>query len=305
MGMPVMLIFNFGSAILRAVGDTRRPLFYLIIAGVINVALNLWFVIGFHMGVAGVALATVISQCVSTALIVRSLIKSEGCLRLCPERLCMDWEKFGKIAAIGLPAGLQGSLFSISNVLIQSSVNSFGSVAMAGNTAASNIESFVYVAMNSVHQTAVSFTGQNLGGRQYDRIRKILIECLLFVTAIGLVLGNGAFLLGRQFLGFYSADAEVISYGLLRMKIICTWYFWCGIMDVLVGSIRGLGYAVMPMIVSLLGACAFRVVWIYTFFAWDRTLQTLYISYPISWALTAAAHLICFIAVYRKMKVKN
>ncbi len=214
----------------------------------------------------------------------------------------MDWEKFGKIAAIGLPAGLQGSLFSISNVLIQSSVNSFGSVAMAGNTAASNIESFVYVAMNSVHQTAVSFTGQNLGGRQYDRIRKILIECLLFVTAIGLVLGNGAFLLGRQFLGFYSTDPEVISYGLLRMGIICTWYFWCGIMDVLVGSIRGLGYAVMPMIVSLLGACAFRVVWIYTFFAWDRTLRTLYISYPISWALTAGVHLICFIAVYRRVK---
>lgn len=302
LGMPVMLIFNFGSAILRAVGDTRRPLFYLIIAGVINVALNLWFVIGFHMGVAGVALATVISQCVSTALIVRSLLKSEGCLRLRPERLRMDWEKFGKIAAIGLPAGLQGSLFSISNVLIQSSVNSFGSVAMAGNTAASNIESFVYVAMNSVHQTAVSFTGQNLGGRQYDRIRKILIECLLFVTAIGLVLGNGAFLLGRQFLGFYSTDPEVISYGLLRMGIICTWYFWCGIMDVLVGSIRGLGYAVMPMIVSLLGACAFRVVWIYTFFAWDRTLRTLYISYPISWALTAGVHLICFIAVYRRVK---
>ena len=302
LGMPVMLIFNFGSAILRAVGDTRRPLFYLMIAGVINVALNLWFVIGFHMGVAGVALATVISQCVSTALIVRSLLKSEGCLRLRPERLRMDWEKFGKIAAIGLPAGLQGSLFSISNVLIQSSVNSFGSVAMAGNTAASNIESFVYVAMNSVHQTAVSFTGQNLGGRQYDRIRKILIECLLFVTAIGLVLGNGAFLLGRQFLGFYSTDPEVISYGLLRMGIICTWYFWCGIMDVLVGSIRGLGYAVMPMIVSLLGACAFRVVWIYTFFAWDRTLRTLYISYPISWALTAGVHLICFIAVYRRVK---
>ena len=302
LGMPVMLIFNFGSAILRAVGDTRRPLFYLMIAGVINVALNLWFVIGFHMGVAGVALATVISQCVSTALIVRSLLKSEGCLRLRPERLRMDWEKFGKIAAIGLPAGLQGSLFSISNVLIQSSVNSFGSVAMAGNTAASNIESFVYVAMNSVHQTAVSFTGQNLGGRQYDRIRKILIECLLFVTAIGILLGNGAFLLGRQFLGFYSTDPEVISYGLLRMGIICTWYFWCGIMDVLVGSIRGLGYAVMPMIVSLLGACAFRVVWIYTFFAWDRTLRTLYISYPISWALTAGVHLICFIAVYRRVK---
>lgn len=302
LGMPVMLVFNFGSAILRAVGDTRRPLLYLIIAGVINVALNLWFVIGFHMGVAGVALATVISQCVSTGLIVRSLLKSEGCLQLRIDRLRMDWKKFGKIAAIGLPAGLQGSLFSISNVLIQSSVNSFGSVAMAGNTAASNIESFVYVAMNSVHQTAVSFTGQNLGGKKYDRIKQILIECLLFVTIIGLVLGNGAFLIGRRLLGFYSSDAEVIAYGLQRMKIIATWYFWCGIMDVLVGSIRGLGYAVMPMIVSLLGACAFRVVWIYTFFRWDRTLRTLYISYPISWALTAAVHLICFIIVYRKLK---
>ena len=305
LGMPVMLVFNFGSAILRAIGDTRRPLFYLIIAGVINVALNLWFVIGFRMGVAGVALATVISQCVSIGLIVRNLLKSGGCLRLRADRLRIDWEKFGKIAAIGLPAGLQGSLFSISNVLIQSSVNSFGSIAMAGNTAASNIESFVYVAMNSVHQTAVSFTGQNLGGKQYDRIRQILIECLLFVTIIGLVLGNGAFLLGRRFLGFYSSDAEVIACGLQRMKIIATWYFWCGIMDVLVGSIRGLGYAVMPMIVSLLGACAFRVVWIYTVFRWDRTLQTLYISYPISWALTAAVHLICFIVVYRKLKEKS
>lgn len=304
LGMPVMLVFNFGSAILRAIGDTRRPLFYLIIAGVINVVLNLWFVIGFHMGVAGVALATVISQCVSTALIVRSLLQSEGCFRLQLDRFHMDWEKFGKIAAIGLPAGLQGSLFSVSNVLIQSSVNSFGSVAMAGNTAASNIESFVYVAMNSVHQTAVSFTSQNLGGKQFDRIRKILIECLLFVTAIGLVMGNGAYLLGNHLLSFYSAEAEVIAYGLQRMKIICISYFLCGVMDVLVGSIRGLGYAVMPMVVSLLGACAFRVVWIYTFFQWDRTLRMLYISYPISWALTAAVHLICFIVVFRKIKRK-
>ena len=304
LGMPVMLVFNFGSAILRAIGDTRRPLFYLIIARVINVVLNLWFVIGFHMGVAGVALATVISQCVSTALIVRSLLQSEGCFRLQLDRFHMDWEKFGKIAAIGLPAGLQGSLFSVSNVLIQSSVNSFGSVAMAGNTAASNIESFVYVAMNSVHQTAVSFTSQNLGGKQFDRIRKILIECLLFVTAIGLVMGNGAYLLGNHLLSFYSAEAEVIVYGLQRMKIICISYFLCGVMDVLVGSIRGLGYAVMPMVVSLLGACVFRVVWIYTFFQWDRTLRMLYISYPISWALTAAVHLICFIVVFRKIKRK-
>lgn len=301
LGMPVMLLFNFGSAILRAVGDTRRPLIYLIIAGVINVNLNLCFVILFHMGVAGVALATVISQCVSTSLIVRCLMRSEGCFQLCLNKLHMNWEKFGKVAAIGLPAGIQGSLFSISNVLIQSSVNSFGSVAMAGNTAGSNVEGFIYTAMNSVHQTAVSFTGQNLGGKRYDRINKILLECLIFVTVIGLVMGNGAVFLGNHILGFYSPDPQVISYGMQRMRVICTFYCICGIMDVLVGSIRGLGYAVMPMIVSLLGACAFRIVWIYTIFKWSRTLHTLYISYPVSWSLTAFAHMICFIVVRRKL----
>lgn len=304
LGMPVMLLFNFGSAILRAIGDTRRPLFYLIIAGVINVCLNLCFVIAFHMGVAGVALATVISQCVSTMLILRCLINSEGCFQLCRDKLGINMDKLGKIAAIGLPAGIQGSLFSISNVLIQSSVNSFGSVAMAGNTAGSNVEGFVYTAMNSVHQTAVSFTGQNLGGEKYDRINKILLECLLFVAAIGLVLGNGAYLFGNQILSVYSSDQEVIAYGLQRMSIICTFYCLCGMMDVLVGSIRGLGYAVMPMIVSLLGACAFRVVWIYTVFQWDRTLRTLYISYPVSWGLTALAHLVCFLVAWKKLRKK-
>ncbi|MBD5547235.1 MAG: MATE family efflux transporter [Lachnospiraceae bacterium] len=304
-GMPVMLLFNFGSAILRAIGDTRRPLVYLTIAGVINVVLNLCFVIVFHMGVAGVALATVIAQCVSTSLIIRCLMQSESCFKLCFNKLHMNWEKFRKIAAIGLPAGIQGSLFSISNVLIQSSVNSFGSIAMAGNTAGSNIEGFVYTAMNSVHQTAVSFTGQNLGGRQYDRINKILIECLLFVTVIGVVMGNGAVLLGQQILGFYSPDLQVISYGIQRMEIICAFYCLCGIMDVLVGCIRGLGYAVMPMIVSLMGACVFRIIWIYTVFRWDRTLRTLYISYPVSWALTAFAHLICFIVVRNKLNEKK
>ena len=302
LGMPVMLLFNFGSAILRAIGDTRRPLFYLIIAGITNVTLNLFFVIVFHMGVAGVALATVISQCVSTTLIIRCLARSEGCFKLCFDRLHMNWNKFRKIAAIGLPAGIQGSLFSISNVLIQSSVNSFGSVAMAGNTAGSNIEGFVYTAMNSVHQTAVSFTGQNLGGKQYGRINKILAECLVFVIMIGLVMGNGAVLLGEEILGLYSSDPEVIAYGLQRMKVICTFYCLCGIMDVLVGSIRGLGYAVMPMIVSLLGACVFRVVWIYTVFQWDRTLHTLYVSYPVSWTLTALVHAVCFAVVRSRIK---
>jgi len=301
LGMPVMLLFNFGSAILRAIGDTRRPLFYLIIAGVINVCLNLVFVICFHMGVAGVALATVIAQCVSTTLILRCLLMSEGCFQVRMDKLHLNLDKLKKISAIGLPAGIQGSLFSISNVLIQSSVNSFGAVAMAGNTAGANVEGFVYTAMNSVHQTAVSFTGQNLGGRRYDRINKILLECLLFVTVIGLVLGNGAYLFGNQILSLYSPDQEVIAYGLQRMSVICTFYCLCGIMDVLVGSIRGLGYAVMPMIVSLLGACVFRVIWIFTVFQWNRTLHTLYVSYPVSWALTAIVHVICFLAVRRRL----
>lgn len=174
---------------------------------------------------------------------------------------------------------------------------------MAGNTAAQNVEGFVYTSMNSVHQTAVSFTSQNLGGRQYGRINKILFECILFVMVVGLILGNGAYLFGHQILGIYSSDPEVITYGLERLSIICTTYFLCGIMDVLVGSIRGLGYAVMPMIVSLMGACVLRVVYIYTIFQWNSTLQTLYISYPISWALTAAVHVICFVIVRRKIGV--
>ena len=275
-GMPVMLLFNFGSAVLRAIGDTRRPLFYLLIAGVINVVLNLCFVIVLHMGVAGVALATVISQCVSAAMIAR----------------------------IGLPAGIQGSLFSISNVLIQSSVNSFGSIAMAGNTAGSNVEGFVYTAMNAVHQTAVSFTGQNFGGQKYDRINKILVQCFLLVTAIGLVMGNGFYLLSEYILKLYSSDPEVIAYGMERLLYICCPYFLCGVMEVMVGCIRGLRYAVMPMIVSLLGACVFRIIWIYTVFQWDRTLDTLYISYPISWALTALVHFICFLVVKNHLQNK-
>ena len=302
LGMPVMLLFNFGSAVLRAIGDTRRPLFYLMIAGVINVCLNLLFVITFGMGVAGVAWATTISQCISAGLIVNCLMRSDGCFKLSLNKLKMNWDKFGRIARIGLPAGIQGSLFSISNVLIQSSVNSFGAIAMAGNTAGSNIEGFVYTSMNAVHQTAVSFTGQNLGGKKFDRINKILIECLIIVTVIGLVMGNGAVLFGNQILSLYSSDAEVIAYGMERLKVICTTYCLCGIMDVLVGSIRGLGYAVMPMIVSLMGACVFRIIWIYTIFQWERTLHTLYISYPVSWTLTALVHAICFLIVRRRME---
>lgn len=300
--MPVILLYNFGSSILRAIGDTKRPLYYLTAAGVINVILNLIFVIYLHMDVAGVALATIISEAISAVFIVRCLMKSEGCFHLQLTKLKIHRDKLVRIVRIGLPAGMQGAIFSISNVLIQSSVNSFGSIAMAGNTAAANVEGFVYTSMNAMHQTAVSFTSQNLGGRQYDRINKVLLQCLGIVTLIGLLMGNGAVLFGREILGIYSSDAEVIEYGMLRLRVICTTYLLCGVMDVMVGAIRGLGYSVMPMIVSLIGACGLRIVWIMTVFQWNRSLFTLYISYPISWAITFAVHVVCYIIVRKHVK---
>lgn len=303
-GMPVMLAYNFGAAILRAVGDTKRPLYYLLAAGVINVLLNLFFVIVCSMGVAGVATATVISQAISALLIIRCLMKTDSDYRLDLKKLRIVPGKLTKMIQIGVPAGLQGALFSISNVLIQSSLNSFGSVAMAGSTAASNIEGFVYTAMNAFYQTAISFTGQNYGARNYKRIGKILLICQVLVVIVGLIMGNGAYLLGGTLLKLYSTDAEVIQYGLQRMSVICTMYFICGMMDTMVGSMRGMGYSIMPMLVSLTGACLFRVVWIYTIFQKSHTLMTLYISYPISWTLTFSAHLVCFIVAYRKLKKK-
>ncbi len=302
-GMPVILLYNFGSSILRAVGDTQRPLYYLFGAGIINIVLNLIFVIGFHLGVAGVALATVISQVVSAGLILRCLMHMEGGCRVELKNLRMKKEKVLQIVRIGLPAGLQGTVFSLSNVLIQSSVNSFGSVAMAGNTAASNIEGFIYMAMNSYHQTALSFTSQNFGAGNYKRIGKVLAECLAMVTGVGLGMGWAAYLSGSWLLGIYSSDPKVIEVGLLRLSVICTTYCLCGIMDVLVGELRGLGYAVMPMVVSLLGACGFRILWIFTVFQGHRSLWALYLSYPVSWVLTGAVHMVCYWMVRKKQAV--
>lgn len=304
-GMPVMMLYNFGSAILRAVGDTQRPLYYLLVAGVINVVLNMIFVIVFHMGVAGVAVATVISQVVSALLVLRCLMQTDSEYRVDIRELRIVRDKLVKMIQIGVPAGLQGALFSFSNVLIQSSVNSFGSVAMAGNTAASNIEGFVYTAMNALHQTAISFTGQNYGASKFKRIGKILLICQLCVIAVGLIMGSAAYLFSDVLLRLYSNDAEVIRYGVLRLSIICTTYCLCGMMDVMVGSLRGMGYSVMPMLVSLTGACLFRVVWIYSVFRYYRTLECLYWSYPISWTLTFLVHLICFAVIYHKLCKKG
>lgn len=303
-GMPVLMLYNFGAAILRAVGDTKRPLYFLIAAGVVNVILNLGFVILLRMGVAGVALATVLSQCISAALVCRCLMKSDSAYHLDLSRLGIRWRTLKRIAQIGLPAGFQGAVFSISNVLIQSSINAFDSVAMAGSTASANLEGFVYNAMNAVHQTNLSFTSQNLGGGKFERINRILLLCLGVVTVVGVVMGGGFVLLGPQLLRIYSSDPEVIRFGMVRLTIICGMYFICGWMDVLVGSLRGLGSSVIPMFVSLAGACGLRIVWIFTVFQWHHSLNVLYLSYPVTWAVTAAAHLICFMMIRRKFPVR-
>lgn len=303
--MPAMMLYNFGAAILRAVGDTRRPLVFLSIAGVANVLMNLLFVIVFSMGVAGVALATAVSQVISAILVVRCLMRSEGPYKLSLKDLHITPHKFVMMARIGLPAGLQGAVFSISNVLIQSSVNSFGTDAMAGNSAAGNLEGFVYTAMNTLHQTAVSFVGQNYGAKKYKRIGTIALQCLAIVTVVGLVFGNAIYFTGNVLLKLYAKEAVVIEYGMRRLLIICCPYFLCGVMDTLVGCLRGMGRSIMPMFVSLAGACLFRVIWIYTIFEQNRSLETLYISYPISWIITSMVHLTCFLAIYRKIRKQN
>lgn len=300
MGMPANMLYNFGAAILRAVGDTRRPLYYLTVAGIVNVVLNLFLVIVCHLGVAGVAIATVTSQVISMVLVMICLLRSDGAIHLSLHELRINPRQLKDIFRIGLPAGLQGSLFSISNVLIQSSVNSFGSIAMAGNSAASNIEGFVYTSMNALHQADLTFASQNLGAKQYSRVRRVMWVCLGVVTAIGLGMGLAFYAIGPTLISFYNTDAEVIRYGMLRLSIILPTYFLCGTMDTMVGQLRGIGYSILPMIVSLTGACLLRIVWIFTIFAATPTLNTLYISYPISWFATFATHLLCYLTLGRR-----
>ena len=303
-GMPAVMVYNFGSAILRAVGDTRRPLFYLTGAGIINVILNLIFVILCRMDVAGVALATVISESVSAGLIIRCLMKEESGIRLIPSKLHIYKDKLIKILKIGLPAGFQGIVFSLSNVLIQSSVNIFGATIVAGNSAAANIEGFVYVSMNAFHQATISFTSQNVGAGKYERINKILFSGQICVIMVGLVLGNACVIFGNSLLGIYSSSPEVISAGLSRLRVIATTYALCGMMDVMVGSLRGIGYSVMPMIVSTIGACGLRILWLATVFQIPayHQIQVVYYSYPVTWIVTFLAHVVCFMWARKRVE---
>ena len=300
-GIPVQMLYNFCAAVLRAVGDTKRPLYFLTIAGAVNIVLNLFFVITLHMSVAGVALATILSQVISAVLVVRSLMLMDGPTRLIPRRLHINGAMLLQIIRIGLPAGIQSSVFSLSNVVIQSSVNSFGSIVIAGNAAGMNISNFVYQAMNTFQQAITCFAGQNMGARKPNRVIRSLEVCLCWAFLFGLVLGLLSCVFGRQLLSLYTGDPNVIAAGLIRIFYVCGPYFLCGIMDVMTGVLRGVGYSLLPMIVSLLGACAFRILWVVTVFRARTTMGCLLLSYPVSWGLTFTVLAIIFLVLWKRV----
>lgn len=304
-GMPFNMLYNFGAAVLRAVGDTQRPLIYLTLSGVINVVLNLIFVAVFGLGVAGVALATIISQAISSILVLLCLIRSDGAIHVDLRKLRVNLDQVVQIAKIGIPAGLQGMFFSLSNVLIQSTVNSFGNIIMAGNSVSANLEGFHYTAMNAMYQSAITFTSQNVGAHKHKRIRKICVLSVLAVSVIGILIGILFYVFRTPLISLYSTDPEVMAAASNRLILFSATYFLCGIMDVLCGALRGLGNTMAPMIVSVLGACAFRIFWIYCILPFNHTLSMLYLSYPVSWVITGGVHAICYIRDLRKFPLSE
>lgn len=302
-GMTFTMLYNFCASILRAAGDTKSPLIYLTLSGILNVGLNLVFVTQFDMNVAGVALATAIAQAISAILVTVALMKRKDACRLQLKKLRFYKTELLKLIKIGVPAGIQGSLFSISNVIIQSSINSFGAIVLSGNAAASNIEGFVYVMLNAFHQSVVNFVGQNTGAEKYKRVKKSVIICLVAVSLTGLVAGSSVYLFSEKLLSIYITDVpEALMYGVTRLTYICLPYFLCGLMDVSTGALRGMGSSVAPMIISVLGVCGVRITWILTIFQIERfhTPQCLYFSYTVSWTMTFVIQMIAFIFVYRK-----
>ena len=305
-GITAVMVFNFGSALLRAIGDTKRPLYYLMAAGVVNVLLNLLFVVVFKMDAAGVALATMLSECLSAFLVVRCLMKEQGAIRLCLKKIRIHKQELGDIIRIGLPAGFQGIVFALSNVVIQSSVNIFGNIMVAGNSAAANIEGFVYMAMNAFYQATISFMSQNFGAGEYKRLNKILIRGEICVTVVGVCLGNLALFFGEPLLSIYTDSPDVIAAGMIRLGYISRTYALCGIMDVLVGGLRGIGYSVPPMIVSIVGVCGLRLLWLATVFQIPEyhVVETVFLSYPISWIITIIVHILCYAYARRQVRLR-
>ena len=299
LGMPFFMVYNYGAAILRAVGDTKRPLMFLIVAGVINAVLNMFLVIAFHMGVAGVAIATVISQMISCLLVLRCLYKTDSSYQLRFSRLGMKKFYLVQIFQVGIPAGIQSTVINFSNALLQSSVNSFGSTAMAGYTAANNVLGFLYASVNAVTQACMSFTSQNYGVGKYKRMDRVLLDCGILSFVIAFVLGCGSYIFGGEILKIYTEDPEVIRCGVEILSITTVPYFLCGIMDLFPGALRGMGHSGVPMILSIIGTVGTRIVWIFWIFPQNRSLYTLFISYPASWAITIVMQVICFIFVRR------
>ena len=294
LGMPFFMLYNYGAAILRAVGDTKRPLLFLIVAGVINACLNLLLVIAFHLGVAGVAIATVTAQFVSCVLVLRCLYKSDSSYQLRFSKLMIKKVYLGQIFQVGIPAGIQSTVINFSNVLLQSSVNSFGSVAMAGYTAANNIFGFLYASINAVTQACMSFTSQNFGVGKYKRMDRVLIDCMILSVGAALVLGCGAYFFGAEILQIYTEEADVIQCGVEILSITTVPYFLCGIMDLFPGALRGMGYSAVPMVLSIIGTVGMRVLWIFAFFPQHRSLYFLFISYPASWIATIVMQVVCY-----------
>ena len=301
MGMPFFMLYNYGAAILRAVGDTKRPLFFLLASGLTNAALNLILVICFQLGVAGVAIATVISQMLSCILVIRCLCKSETSYRLSFRKLMLKGSYIRQIFQVGVPAGIQSTVINFSNVLLQSSVNSFGSVAMAGYTAANNIFGFLYVSVNSVTQACMSFTSQNYGVGKWKRMDRVLIDCIILSVTGTLILGGGAYLFGPQLLRIYTDDPQVVACGMEILLYTTVTYFLCGLMDLFPGALRGMGRSTVPMILSVIGTVGTRIVWIYWVFPRYRSLDILFISYPASWIITIVMQVICFYFVRKRM----
>jgi putative MATE family efflux protein len=304
-GMPFFMLYNYGAAILRAVGDTKRPLMFLIISGVVNAALNLTLVIGAHLGVAGVAIGTVVSQCLSCILVLRCLYRIEGSYQLRFSKLCIKGVYVKQIFQVGIPAGLQSMVINFSNALLQSSVNSFGSTEMAGYTAANNLLGFLYMSINSVTQACMSFTSQNFGVGKYKRMDRVLKDCLILTMGIALVLGGGFYIFGPQILKIYTRSPKVIESAMEILSITTVPYFLCGIMDLFPGALRGMGYSMVPMILSVIGTVGTRIVWIYGLFPTHRSLYFLFISYPGSWIATIVMQVICYYFVRRMVYRKN
>ena len=301
LGMPFFMLYNYGAAILRAVGDTKRPLFFLVAAGVINAGLNLLLVIVFDMGVAGVAIGTIVSQMISSILVLRCLCRSEGSYKLSFSKLRIRGIYMKQIFQVGIPAGIQSTVINFSNVLLQSSVNSFGSTAMAGYTAANNIFGFLYVSVNSVTQSCMSFTSQNYGVRKTKRMDKVLLDCIILSFTFSFTLGCGAYFFGNELLRLYTSDPDVIQCGIEILAYTTVPYFCCGIMDLIPGALRGMGHSGVPMILSIIGTVGTRIVWIFGLFPHNRSLSFLFISYPVSWILTILMQVICFYFVRRKV----